>query len=271
MSAQPQLEGDVDLGPADDEEVEGYRMTLLEHLWELRTRMIRAMIALFVAFGVMLPFGAWLNEFLRQPAMPHFPEGSGFSSLSPLEVFVTNLKMSLFAAVFLAAPVVFYQAWKFVAPGLYKSERKLVLPFVLFSTFFFTSGALFCYVYILPFAMKFLLSFSGDGIDSAISVAAYLSDVTRLLFAFGAVFELPLAIFFLARAGIVSAEGLASFRKYAVILTFVVSALLTPPDPVTQLGLAIPLIVLYEIGVIVARLFGKARPSEPDPESPDSK
>ena len=267
MSADPELSGDVDLGPSPDGEVEEYRMTLLEHLWELRTRMIRSMIALFVSFGVLLPFGGWLNEFLRKPAQPYFPEGSSFSSISPLEIFVTNLKMSLFAAVFLAAPALFYQAWKFVAPGLYKSERRLVLPFVLFSTLFFTAGAAFCYVYILPFAMKFLLGFSGDGINSAISVAAYLSDVTRLLLAFGAVFELPLAIFFLARAGIVSAAGLASFRKYAVILIFVVAALLTPPDPVTQLGLAIPLLVLYEVGVIVARIWGRPKPDAPDAES----
>ena len=264
---EPQLSGDVDLGPTEGAEVEEYRMTLLEHLWELRTRMIRAMAALFVSFGVMLPFGAYFNEFLRLPAEPYFPAGSSFSSISPLEIFVTNLKMSLFAGVFLAAPVLFYQAWKFVAPGLYKSERRLVLPFVVFSTLFFTSGAAFCYYWILPFAMKFLLGFSGDGINSAISVAAYLSDVTRLLLAFGAVFELPLAIFFLARAGIVSAAGLASFRKYAVILIFIVAALLTPPDPITQLGLAVPLLVLYEVGVIVARIWGKAKPSAPDPTS----
>lgn len=269
MTGSPEL---PEPGPAEApaEDVEGYRMTLLEHLWELRTRMIRAGVALLVACGIALPFGSDLNRFFRLPAEPYFPEGSSFSSISPLEIFVTNLKMSLFAAVFLAAPVLFYQAWKFVAPGLYKSERRLVVPFVLFSTFFFTSGAAFCYVYILPFAMKFLLGFSGDGIDSAISVAAYLSDVTRLLLAFGAVFELPLAIFFLARAGIVSAEGLASFRKYAVILIFVTAAMLTPPDPVTQLGLAIPLLFLYEIGVIVARIWGRKKPSAPDAESPDA-
>jgi len=265
----------LDLGPSPEEEepegeVETYRMTLLEHLWELRTRMIRSMVALLVACGVMLPFGPQLNAFLRAPAEPYFPIGSSFSSISPLEIFVTNLKMSLFAAVFLAAPVLFFQAWKFIAPGLYKSERRMVLPFVFFSTVFFTSGAAFCYVYILPFAMKFLLGFSGDGIDSAISVAAYLSDVTRLLLAFGAVFELPLAIFFLARAGVVTAEGLASFRKYAVILVFVTAALLTPPDPVTQMGLAIPLLFLYEIGIIVARIWGRPKPEAPPPEEPEA-
>ncbi len=255
-------------GDAPEEEVESYRMTLLEHLWELRTRMIRSMVALFVACGVMLPFGSEFNRLLRAPAEPYFPAGSSFSSISPLEIFMTNLKMSLFAAVFLAAPVIFFQAWKFVAPGLYKSERSLVVPFVVFSTLFFTGGAAFCYAYVLPFAMQFLLGFSGDGINSAISVAAYLSDASKMMFAFGGVFELPLGIFFLARAGVITAEQLAGFRKYAVILTFILSALLTPPDPITQLGLAIPLLVLYEIGVIVARIWGRKKPAPPDPESP---
>ncbi|MCO4773236.1 MAG: twin-arginine translocase subunit TatC [Deltaproteobacteria bacterium] len=259
--SEPALVEDEDQNP-EKEEVEEYRMTLLEHLWELRTRLIRSLLAMVVAFSVMLPFGEQISAFLREPATPYFPDGSFFSSHSPLEVFVTELKMSLFAAVFLAIPVLFYQAWSFIAPGLYKSERRLVLPFVFFSTLFFTAGSSFGFFFILPFAMKFLLGFSGEGINSAISVAAYLSDVTKLLLAFGAVFQMPLGIFFLARAGIVTGEGLANFRKYAVILTFVVSAMLTPPDPVTQIGLALPLIVLYEIGVITARIWGKKPEAE---------
>jgi sec-independent protein translocase protein TatC len=251
---------DEDEVDPEKKEVEEYRMTLLEHLWELRTRLIRSLLALLVAFSVMLPFGATISSKLREPALPYFPEGSFFSSHSPLEVFVTEIKMSLFGAVFLAVPVLFYQAWSFVAPGLYKRERRLVLPFVLFSSVFFTAGAAFGYLFILPFAMQFLLGFSGEGINSAISVAAYLSDVTRLLLAFGAVFQMPLGIFFLARAGIVTGQGLASFRKYAIILIFVVAALLTPPDPVTQVGLALPLVLLYEIGVITARIWGKKKP-----------
>ncbi len=240
----------------EKQEVEEYRMTLLEHLWELRTRLIRSMLALIVGFSVMLPFGAPLSSWLRRPAVPYLKDGS-FAQLRPMEVFVTDLKVSLFAAVFLAAPVIFFQAWRFIAPGLYRSERRLVLPFVLFSTVFFVSGAAFGYYVILPFAMQFLLGFATDEVQSTISVAAYLSDVTRLLLAFGAVFEMPLAIFFLARAGIVTGDGLAAFRKYAVLIIFVVSAILTPPDPVTQVGLALPLIFLYEVGVVVARLWGR--------------
>lgn len=247
------------------QEVEEYRMTLLEHLWELRTRLIRSLLAMVLAFSVMLPFGSRLSSFLREPAKPYLGTGS-FAQLKPMEIFVTDLKVSLFAAIFLAAPVIFFQAWRFVAPGLYRSERRLVLPFVFFSTLFFTSGAAFGYAVILPFAMQFLLGFATEEVQSTISVAAYLSDVTRLLLAFGAVFELPLAIFFLARAGIVTAEGLSEFRKYAVILIFVVSAILTPPDPVTQVGLALPLIGLYEIGVLTARIWGKKRPPGGDEE-----
>ena len=260
MSEPALSEVDADPRDAEKQEVEEYRMTLLEHLWELRTRMIRSMLAMLVAFSVMLPFGGAISKVLRGAAEPHFPEGGSFAAISALEVFVTNLKMSLFAAVFLAAPMLFYQAWQFVAPGLYRSERRLVLPFVVFSTLFFVSGAAFGFTFILPLAMQFLLGFSSDGIIANISVASYLGDVTRLLLGFGTVFELPLAIFFLARAGIVTGEGLANFRKYAVLLTFVVAAILTPPDPVTQIGLALPLILLYELGVITARLWGRKRP-----------
>ncbi len=255
MSAAPDA---TDVDP-EKTEVEEYRMTLLEHLWELRTRLIRSLLAMVVSFSVMLPFGGDISRTLRSAAEPHFPEGGGFAALSTLEVFVTNLKMSLFAAFFLALPVLFYQGWSFVAPGLYRSERRLVVPFVLFSSLFFTAGASFGFTFIVPLAMEFLLAFSTEGIEANISIASYLGDVTKLLLAFGAVFELPLAIFFLARAGIVTADALVAFRKYAVLLTFVVAAVLTPPDPVTQVGLALPLIILYEIGVVTARVWGKKR------------
>lgn len=267
MSEVPTGSEDSDADP-EKTEVEEYRMTLLEHLWELRTRLIRSLLAIVVAFSVMLPFGGDISKFLRGAAEPYFPEGGGFAALATLEVFVTNLKMSLFAALFLALPVLFYQGWSFVAPGLYRSERRLVVPFVVFSSLFFTAGASFGFTFILPLAMEFLLAFSSEGIEANISIASYLGDVTKLLLAFGAVFELPLAIFFLARAGIVTAEGLVRFRKYAVLLTFVIAALLTPPDPITQVGLALPLILLYEVGVITAKLWGKKRlPAETDAAS----
>ena len=245
--------------PAD--EVDAYRMTLLDHLLELRSRLIKAGVALLVGLGICLPFGSEIFDWLIAPTDGRFPEGSGFIYTQVAEKFITDLKVSLFAAVFLASPVLFAQAWGFVAPGLYKRERMMIIPFVLASTVFFSAGAGFCYYGILPLAMDFFLKFAVDGIDAQITVSAYLSFMTRFLMGFGLVFELPLAIFFLARLGIVTAKGLAEFRKYAVVLAFLAGAMLTPPDPMSQAALAVPIILLYEVGILTARIWGKERPA----------
>lgn len=247
---------------AEVEEADAHRMTLLEHLWELRDRLIRSGVALLAAFGVTAFFGAEIFAWLTAPALPFLPEGSSFIFTRPAEKFITDLKVSLFAAIFLALPVLFYQAWKFVAPGLYRSERRMALPFVVFSTGFFLGGAAFCYFTVLPWGMRFFLGFGSADVLPMFAVSDYLTFVTRMLLAFGFVFELPLAIFFLARLGIVSAEGLAAFRKYAIVLIFVAAAILTPPDVVTQMALGLPLVLLYEVGIVTARLWGKPRPAE---------
>ncbi len=168
--------------------------------------------------------------------------------------------MSLFAALFLAAPFLFGQLWGFVSPGLYKKERRALLPFALFSTLFFAAGAAFCYFAILDIAVGFFLKFAASGeIAAQIKVSAYLRFVTRFMLAFGLVFELPLAIFFLARLGVVTAKGLAKFRPYAVIIAFLAGAMLTPPDPLSQAALAVPMILLYEVGIVTAKLWGRDR------------
>ncbi|MBJ94891.1 MAG: twin-arginine translocase subunit TatC [Rickettsiales bacterium] len=241
-----------------EDEVDAYRMTLLEHLLELRRRVIFAGLALVIAVCVMLPLGGEIFEWLKAPAEPYFPEGGGFTTRKVAEKFLTYLKCSLFAGAFLASPVVFFQAWRFVAPGLYRRERSLALPFVVSSTLCFVGGAAFCYYLLLPIAMQFFMSVgAGDGIASQIEIAEYLAFVTRLMLVFGAVFELPLLIFFLARLGVVSASGLRSFRKYAIVLIFALAAFVTPPDPITQMMLAVPLVVLYELGVLTAHLWGR--------------
>jgi sec-independent protein translocase protein TatC len=195
--------------------------------------------------------------------MAHMPAGSSFQYTQVAEQFITNLKVGLFAALFLAAPVIFAQFWGFVAPGLYRHERKLVLPFVVLSSVFFAAGAAFCYYMVLPWGMNFFLSMGSEEVQANIRVAEYLSFVTKFILGFGIIFEMPLAIFFLARAGIVDHEGLARFRRYAVVLSFVVAMLLTPPDPGTQIALAIPMVLLYEVGVLTARLWGRPKPKAP--------
>lgn len=240
-------------------EVESYRMTLLEHLLELRRRVLFAALALVVVVCLMLPFGGDIFDWLKKPAEPYFLENGGFTTRYVAEKFLTRLKCSLFAGAFVASPIVFFHMWRFVAPGLYRRERSLALPFVLCSSLSFVGGAAFCYYLLLPIAMEFFLTVGGgeDNIQTQIEMGEYLGFVTRLMLVFGAVFELPLLIFFLARLGLVSAAGLAKFRKYAIVLIFAVAAFVTPPDPITQLMLGIPLIVLYEIGILTARLWGR--------------
>ncbi len=267
-SEPPALAEPPEEDPAD--EVDAYRMTLLDHLLELRTRLIKAGIALLVALGICLPFGGEIFDWLIAPTEGRFPEGSGFIYTQVAEKFITDLKVSLFAAVFLASPILFGQVWGFVAPGLYKRERVMIIPFALASTIFFCSGAAFCYYGILPLAMDFFLKFATDGIDAQIKVSAYLSFMTRFLMGFGLVFELPLAIFFLSRIGVVTAKGLAANRKYAVVMAFLAGAMLTPPDPMSQAALAIPIIVLYEVGIITARIWGKERPAPVEDEDDEA-
>jgi sec-independent protein translocase protein TatC len=260
-----ELPAPVDGAPED--EVDAYRMSLLEHLVELRDRLIKAGAALLVATGICLPFGDRIFRFLIAPTDGQFPAGSGFIYTELAEKFITDLKVSLFAAVFLAAPFLFAQAWGFVSPGLYRRERRAVLPFAFFSSTLFIAGAAFCYFGILDIAVGFFLQFAASGeIEAKIKVSAYLTFVTRFMLAFGGIFELPLLIFFLARMGIVTAAGLKKFRPYAIILAFLIGAMLTPPDPLSQAALAIPMVLLYEVGVLTARLWGRERAEVADPD-----
>jgi len=250
-------ESPVDEATAPNE-VESYRMSLLDHLVELRSCVIRAGLAVIVCIAVAMPFGEQIFTWLMAPAAGQFPDGGGFTTLDVTERFMVWLKCSLFAGLFGASPVVFHQLWSFIGPGLYRQEKRMVLPFVLCATTLFVGGGAFCYYELLPYAMRFFLSMgAGDDALTMVSMSRYLSFATRLIVIFGGVFELPLIIFFLARLGVVSASSLARFRRYAIICLFVGAALLTPPDPITQLMLALPLVVLYEVGVITARIWGR--------------
>jgi sec-independent protein translocase protein TatC len=180
-----------------------------------------------------------------------------FQYTYPAEAFFAHIKISIVAGLFLVSPYVFAQIWGFIAPGLYSHERKWMVPMALFSGMFFTGGALFGYFQVFPYAFDFFAGFSNEGIQFVPKLNEYLSFCLKLLFAFGLVFELPLFIFFLARLGMVSSTGLRKKRKYAILFAFVLSAVLTPPDPFTQCLMAGPLIVLYEVGIWVAFFFGK--------------
>lgn len=232
------------------------------HLEELRRRLIISMLAWVAGFGVCYSFAQKLFELISRPVCASLPEGSSLVFIHATEPFFTYLKISAVAGFLLALPVVLWQIWAFVAPALYPGEKHLAIPFVLSGCACFGLGAYFGFTYVFPVIFTFLinLGLGSGGTEAMLSMAGYLSMSIRLLFAFGLVFELPIVIFFLARLGVVDHIWLGKNRRYAFILAFVVGATLTPPDVFSQVSIALPFILLYEVGVWVARFFGKKRP-----------
>lgn len=237
---------------------------LTEHLEELRKRLIRCFIAVGIGFCVAYGFKEKLFAILIRPLVSVMDDKSSMIFTGLPEAFFTYLKVSLLAGIILALPVIFYEFWMFVAPGLYRKERKVVLPVVLISLFFFTAGAMFGYFLVFPFGFKFFLGFANDRIQALPSMREYLAFSSKLLLAFGLAFELPLVVTLFARFGFVSLDFLKKNRKYAVLLFFTASAILTPPDVVTQVLLAVPLMLLYELSILGARLFGRKNVSVQD-------
>jgi len=228
------------------------------HLEELRRRLIICFAAVLVGFLASYAFKEKIFDFLSIPLVASLPEDNSWMVFTGVtEAFFTYIKTSFLSGFFLSLPVIFYQLWSFISPGLYKKEKTLVAPFVVFSTIFFITGASFGYFVVFPFGFKFLMGFASETIRPFPSLKEYLSFATKLLLAFGLVFELPLVSYFLSRAGLLTYQTLARNRRYFLVLAFVISAALTPPDVVTQLLMAGPLILLFELSVQVARIFGK--------------
>ena len=240
------------------------------HLEELRKRLISCFIAVGIGFALSYGFKEKLFQILTQPLIAVMQEGETLIYTGLPEAFFTFLKVSFLSGLMMASPVIIYQFWMFIAPGLYDREKRLLVPIVLLSSIFFVGGALFGYFIVFPYGFDFFLGFATETIRPMPSMKEYLSFSAKLLLAFGLVFELPLVITFLAKLGIVSVPFLKKNRKYALLLFFVGAAILTPPDVVTQVMMALPLMVLYEISILGARIFGrKAKPPETEavPES----
>ena len=233
------------------------RLPFTSHLEELRKRLIRCSIAVIIGFLISYGFKEKLFAILTRPLMQVMDAGDTLIFTGIPEAFFTFLKVSLLSGLLLAIPVIMFEFWMFVAPGLYKNERKLMLPIVIISSFFFVGGALFGYFIVFPYGFQFLLGFATETLRPFPSMKEYLSFSAKLLLAFGFVFELPIVITFLARIGLVTVDFLKKNRKYAILLFFVGSAILTPPDVVTQVMMSIPLMILYEISIFGARIFGK--------------
>jgi sec-independent protein translocase protein TatC len=253
---------DVPAGQGADmseDELTGTEQPFVSHLIELRDRLIRALIAIGVAFGLLMiwPSPGGLYDFLAAPLVATLPQGATLIATNVISPFLVPLKITLMAAFLLALPVVLYQLWAFVAPGLYTHEKKLVLPLVVSSTLLFFAGVAFCYFIVFERVFAFIQSFAPKSITAAPDIEAYLSFVMTMFIAFGASFEVPVVVVVLARMGLVSIEKLKAFRAYFIVLAFIVAAVITPPDVVSQLALAIPMCILYEVGIWAAQLFIK--------------
>ncbi len=233
------------------------RLTFTAHLTELRSCLIRSLIALAVGMTVSLIFAKDIFRFLQKPLLEVMPPDSGFIATLPFEALIAYLKVGALAGVFLASPVILHQIWKFVAPGLHERERRTTLLFTILSTIFFVGGALFGYFEIFPVGFKFMVgTLNGTGIRFLPQMKDYLSFISRMLLVFGGIFEMPLVILLLAKAGLVKAEMLRRSRRYVIVALFLVAGILTPgPDVLSQLLLAIPLLVLFELSVIGVKIM----------------
>lgn len=244
---------------SDPDELAGTEQPFVSHLIELRDRLVRSCIAVGVCFAVLMiwPGAAGLYDLLAAPLVAHLPKGSMLIATSVISPFMVPLKITLMAAFMAALPVVLYQVWAFVAPGLYTHEKKLVLPLVVSSTLLFLTGVAFCYFFVFGQVFKFIQSFAPKTVSAMPDIEAYLSFVLTMFIAFGAAFEVPVVVVVLARMGLVSIEKLRAFRSYFIVLAFIIAAILTPPDVVSQLSLAIPMVLLYEVGIWAAQIFIK--------------
>ncbi len=257
------------------DDIEATKAPLMDHLIELRSRLIKCIVALLVAFLICFPFAteiyAWLLVPLMQAAEAVGKEELRLIATAPHEQFFTNVKLGLFAGLSLAFPIIAYQIYAFIAPGLYRNERMAFLPFIVATPALFALGGALLYFFVLPMAFQFFLSLEANAnrtfadmisLSNENRVSEYLNFVTALIFAFGLAFQLPVLLALLARAGLVGADGLRKRRKYFIVGAFAVAAFLTPPDPFTQIGLGLSIMALFEISIFVVAMIEKKRHAE---------
>lgn len=250
---------DPDYEPEEDDRTA--KMSFLEHLDELRKRLIVATVSLSAGFVFCLFFAGRIQAFIMRPLYATLPPGGQFIYTQPTEAFMLQLKMAALAGLFVALPVILWQLWRFIAPGLYSHEKKFAIPFVIFSTFFFVAGGLFSHYLAFPWAWKFFSSYATDYMTFLPSISATFSIYVKMLLAFGAVFQMPTLVFFLARVGAVSARFLIRNTKYAVLIIFILGAVLSPGgDIVSQALMAGPMLGLYGLSIVIAWVFGKRTP-----------
>jgi sec-independent protein translocase protein TatC len=237
-------------------------MPLLAHLVELRTRLLRIVIGVGIVFLALVPFANLLYTTVAQPLMERLPQGATMISTQVVGAFLVPLKFTFVLSFFVAVPFVLYQVWGFVAPGLYKSERRLVFPLLVSSTFLFYGGMAFAYFIVMPMVFTFMVGTTPEGVTMMTDIGSYLSFILLLFFAFGLAFEVPVATILMVWAGLVTPEGLKAKRSYIIVGCFVIAAVITPPDALSQIMLAVPMWLLFEAGLLISRVYVRKAPVE---------
>jgi sec-independent protein translocase protein TatC len=243
--------------------------SFISHLIELRTRLMRAAFAVLIIFVVLFiyPGASKIYDILAQPMLATLPEGTRMIATGVITPFMVPVKVTMLAALILALPFVLYQAWAFVAPGLYKHEKRLAMPLIISSTLLFLLGMAFCYFVVFRTVFHFIATFAPHSITPAPDIEAYLNFVMTMFVAFGVTFEVPIAVILLVKTGVVTVEKLRSIRGYVIVGAFITAAVVTPPDVLSQFMLAFPLCVLFELGVFVASMLKKQEAKEREAES----
>lgn len=245
---------------SEDEEVDR-EQPLMSHLLELRSRLVRAAVSVLVVFAVLSPFMKHIFDLLSQPLMAALPQGVKMLSTGVVAPFFVPLKVTLFLAFLIALPYVLYQVWAFIAPGLYKREKRLIFPILASSIVMFALGMLYCYFIVFRMVFMFIAGFSPESVNFAPDIDAYFSFVITMFVAFGITFEVPIVVMVLNQMGVASYERMCKIRPYVIVGAFVVAAIVTPPDVMSQCLLAVPLVVLYQVGLWCVKLFGKKEDS----------
>ncbi|MBT8420176.1 MAG: twin-arginine translocase subunit TatC [Gammaproteobacteria bacterium] len=244
-------------------------MPFLAHLIELRNRLLRSLVAVIVILLGLVPFANDLYEWLSAPLLRYLPEGTSMIATEVASPFFAPFKLTIVAAIFIAMPVIVYQLWGFVAPGLYKNEKKLVYPLMMTSTALFYLGAAFAYFAVFPLVFGFFTSVAPEGVEVATDISKYLDFVLKLFFAFGLAFEVPVATVLLVWGGVTTPDVMASKRPYVVVFAFVIGMLLTPPDIISQTLLALPMWILFELGLVFSRIYAAGKGKNTSEEAPE--
>ena len=231
--------------------------TLFDHLLELRNRLLRAIVGVLVVFCSLVYFAQDIYQYLAQPLLNTLPEGTQMIATDVASPFFAPFKLTIVLSVFVAMPYILYQIWAFIAPGLYRNEKRMVAPLMFGSTFLFYSGIAFAYFVVFPLAFAFFTSVAPEGVTIATDISSYLDFVLKLFFAFGLAFEIPIAIILMCWTGMTDPESLRTKRPYVIVGAFIIGMLLTPPDVISQTLLALPMLLLFEVGLFIASFYKK--------------